>query len=118
MPPRPGDPFGTLRDVGGPAVVDVEVDRALEVRVTYDDGVVATFPVEALRDACPCAGCRGRRERGLSARVDTERAVAIVDASLHGNWGIAIRWNDGHDTGIHSWSNLRAWWDAGTDSLP
>ncbi|HEY3485852.1 MAG TPA: DUF971 domain-containing protein [Ilumatobacteraceae bacterium] len=104
--------------MGGPAVVDVEVDRAREVRVTYDDGVVAAFSVVALREACPCAGCRGRRERGLTARVDPGRDVTIIDASLHGNWGIAIRWSDGHDTGIHSWSNLRAWWDAGSDSLP
>ena len=101
-------------------MVDVEVDRAREVRVTYADGVTATFPVDALRAACPCAGCRGRRERGLTARPDAETGppVTIVDASLHGNWGLAIRWSDGHDTGIHSWANLRAWWDAGTDSLP
>ncbi|MCU0261516.1 MAG: DUF971 domain-containing protein [Ilumatobacteraceae bacterium] len=90
-------------------VVDVEVDREVEVRITYDDGVRAIFPVLELRQACPCAGCRGRRDQGLEPFAgDT---VHIVSAELHGNWGIAIRWSDGHDTGIYAWSHLREWWD-------
>jgi DUF971 family protein len=36
-----------------------------------------------------------------------------VDAKLVGAWGLMIRWNDGHETGIYAWSILRAW--AGLD---
>lgn len=105
-------------------VVDVEVERELEVRITYDDGVTASFPVMALRLGCPCAGCRGKRDQGRAAyEGDT---ISILDAELHGNWGISVRWSDGHDTGIFAWSHLRTWWDsgsgpgwqAGVDSLP
>jgi DUF971 family protein len=95
--------------MAGPQVVDVEVERATEVRVTYDDGVTAVFPVRELRQACPCAGCRGRRDQGLDAFAGD--AVTVLDAELHGNWGISIRWSDGHDTGIYAWEHLRAWWD-------
>jgi DUF971 family protein len=96
--------------------VDVEIRRDSEMRVTYDDDVTATFPVVALRRACPCAGCRGMRERGEEPGGGAP--VTVVDAELHGNWGVSIRWSDGHDTGIYAWEHLRAWWDAHQDSVP
>ena len=91
-------------------VVDVEVDRATAVTITYDDGVVARFPVLALRGACPCAGCRGSRDRGATPFAGD--AIEVRDARLHGSWGLAIRWSDGHDTGIYGFAHLREWWDA------
>jgi DUF971 family protein len=97
-------------------VDDVEIDREVAVRITYADGLVAVFPVMALRQGCPCAGCRGRRDEGLDAYGGT--TISILGAELHGNWGLAIRWSDGHDTGIHAWSNLRRWWEAGLDADP
>ncbi len=89
------------------------LERAAGLSVSYDDGVLAEFPIRDLRDGCPCAGCAGRRQQGRP--VTTASDVIAVDAELHGNWGIAIRWSDGHDTGIFSWELLRRWWDAGTD---
>ena len=97
--------------------VDVEVDRQREVRVTYDDGVTATFPLAPLRRACPCAGCRGARDAGREPGGGSD-TITIVDAELHGNWGLSIRWSDGHDTGIYAWEHLRAWWDAGVETIP
>ena len=96
-------------------VVDVEVDREVEVRITFDDGVTAVFPVDVLREACPCAGCRGRRERG-DTTLTTGGQASIRAAELRGNWGISFTWNDGHDTGIYAWQNLREWWNAGGDA--
>lgn len=97
-------------------VVDVEIERELEMRVEYGDGVTAVFPLLALRQGCPCAGCRGRRERGGEAYAGS--SITVRDAELHGNWGVSIRWSDGHDTGIYAWEHLRAWWDAGVETIP
>ena len=96
------------------SVVDVEVRRTESVRIEYADGVVADFPVEALRTACPCATCRGIRERGGTVwpPAGSDAVITIVDAELAGAWGLSIRWSDGHDTGIYAWSVLRRWWDA------
>ncbi len=96
-----------------PQVVDVELDRASALSVSYDDGVTAVFPVLELRQGCPCAGCRGRRDQDLP--VYAGETITATDAELHGNWGIAIRWSDGHDTGIYAWEHLRRWWDARED---
>lgn len=96
-------------------VESIEVRRDDAVEITYADQVVATFPLAALRAACPCASCRGWRERGEEAwpRPGQAPAVTIIDAELAGAWGLSIRWSDGHDTGIYAWSVLRRWWDAG-----
>jgi DUF971 family protein len=102
-----------------PADVDIVRDRA--VTVTFEDGTVCEFPVAALRAACPCAACRGMRERGQIAWPPAGAPVgaaeiAVRDAQLSGAWGLSIDWTDGHSTGIYAWSTLRRWWDAGLES--
>ena len=95
-----------------PADIDIDRDRA--VTITFEDGAVCEFPVEVLRAACPCAGCRGTRERGGDVRVAD--GIAVRDATLSGAWGLSIDWSDGHSTGIYAWSTLRRWWGAGLES--
>ncbi|MEO5901763.1 MAG: DUF971 domain-containing protein [Ilumatobacteraceae bacterium] len=98
-------------------VVDIEIQRAAGVKVTYGDGAVLDVAVETLRAICPCATCRGMRERGQDAwpKPGQPATITITDAELVGAWGLSIRWSDGHDTGIYAWSVLREWWDAGHD---
>jgi DUF971 family protein len=98
--------------VPGRQVVDVELDREVELRVTYDDNVTATFDLLSLRRACPCATCRGRRDQGTDAYGGS--SISARSADMHGNWGISIKWSDGHDTGIYAWDLLRRWWDDAT----
>jgi DUF971 family protein len=100
-------------------VTDVTIERADSVTVTFDDGVVCTFPVGELRAACPCAACRNVRDRG--DHITVPDSIAIRDAHLAGAWGISIDWSDGHATGIYAWQNLRRWWEfglAGTVDAP
>ncbi len=100
-----------------PSVVDVTIERSESVTITFDDGVVCAFPVEELRAACPCATCRGMRERGGIAwpRPGQPNSITIASAEFAGAWGLSISWSDGHDTGIYAWTPLRRWWLAGRD---
>lgn len=95
--------------------LDIDIVRGRSVTVTFADGVTAEYPVDALRAACPCASCRGWRERGEVAwpRPGVPGVIAIGHAELTGAWGLSIDWTDGHSTGIYAWSVLRAWWDRG-----
>lgn len=99
-----------------PADIDIQRDRS--VTITFEDGAVCEFPVEALRAGCPCATCRGMRERGQDAwpRLGGPAEISIRNAELNGAWGLSIDWSDGHSTGIYAWSVLRRWWDAGLAS--
>ena len=101
-------------------VVDIEIRRDDDVRITYADGETITIDVGLLRAVCPCAYCRGRREQGQpvwppakSGPLGVTPAIRIVDATLAGAWGLSMDWSDGHGTGIYAWSVLRDWWDAG-----
>jgi len=100
-----------------PSVTDVDIERDDHVSITFDDGVVCSFPVDVLRGACPCATCRGRRERGevVWPRPGVTQPISIRDAGFVGAWGLSITWSDGHDTGIYAWAALRRWWLAGLD---
>src|SRR6476620_9953652 len=94
-----------------PEVVDVTIERSSHMTVAFDDGVECRFDVGELRAPCPCATCRGARERGGVAwpRAGQADTIAIRDAAFTGAWGISITWSDGHDTGIYAWANLRRW---------
>lgn len=95
--------------------LDIQIDREQAVSIVFEDGGECVFPVPALRAACPCAGCRGMRERGDTAwpRPGASAAIAVRSAELNGAWGLTIDWSDGHSTGIYSWEALRRWWDRG-----
>jgi DUF971 family protein len=101
----------------GPTVIGIEVERTKAVTITFDDGVVCSFPLPELRHACPCAGCRAKRERGDAAWTAGAVPIEIVDAELAGNWGLSLRWNDGHDTGIYPWDSLRRWHDGVVEGI-
>jgi DUF971 family protein len=98
------DPMTRTR---APVLIDVERDRGLTL--TWADGTTSRFDLDELRQHCPCAECRTRRERNLPVwpRPSSPRPLRVVNAELVGAWGMSITWNDGHSTGIYSWELLR-----------
>jgi DUF971 family protein len=95
-----------MTDMAAPRTIDVERDRG--VVLTWADGTTSRFGLEELRQHCPCAECRTRRERSLPVwpLASSPRPLLIIDAELVGAWGMSITWNDGHSTGIYSWDLL------------
>jgi DUF971 family protein len=96
-----------------PSPTEVELDRTSGLTVRWGDDEIARFGLADLRRNCPCAECRGLREQGHDPGAIDPRAVG---AELVGAWGMLIRWDDGHETGIFAWSILRAW--AGLPTTP
>ena len=88
---------------------NVDVVRDEGITITYEDGYVATFDLMDLRLSCPCANCRGLRQQGEESwpLPNSPKPLRIDDAELHGAWGVRIRWNDGHETGIYPFETLR-----------
>ena len=74
--------------------------------ITWDDGARSLLSLAYLRSWCPCAQCQGHGD--VVRRLAT--AASITALSIHelGAYAIAIRFSDGHDTGIFSWQWLRA----------
>jgi DUF971 family protein len=96
----------------------IDVAKAAGVTLTFVDGYVARFDLMTLRLACPCATCRGLRDRGEAAwpRPGSPMPLRIEGARLHGAWGLV--WNDGHGTGIYPFESLRRWNEGGGAFAP
>ena len=96
-----------MSNLSPPQAIDVDRDEALTL--TWDDGTTTRITLEDLRQGCPCAECRTRREQDLVIWpvASSPQPLRIVDAHLVGNWGLGVTWNDGHSTGIYSWPLLR-----------
>lgn len=83
-----------------------------ELAVRWDDGEESFIPLERLRRACPCAGCRGevdvlgKLHKGLENALSPE-AFELVELATVGMYGIQPRWADGHTSGIFSFDYLR-----------
>jgi len=95
-----------IPDAPPPEAVELDRDSGLTLR--WPDGTELRFGLEELRVNCPCAECREKRERQLPV-WSGPRPLRAEGAELVGAWGLSLRWNDGHDTGIFAWGLLRAW---------
>jgi DUF971 family protein len=81
--------------------------------ITWSDGQRRKYTVRALRDACPCATCREKRSQPVDPlALPTLKQVQtgpLMIAAMEpvGNYAYAIRFSDGHDTGIFAFDLLR-----------
>lgn len=78
-------------------------DRVLEI--TFDDGASFELPCEYLRVFSPSAEVRGHVPGQEVLQVGMEEAN-INHIEPVGQYAIALRFDDGHDTGIYNWALL------------
>lgn len=73
--------------------------------VTFENGETFEFPAEFLRIESPSAEVKGHG-KGQEVTVPGKRNVHISDLEPVGNYAIRIIFDDGHSTGLYSWSLL------------
>ena len=87
--------------------VEIRVRRAeRRLEIDFDDGQSFAVPAELLRVESPSAEVQGHGHGGKTL-VPGKRNVGIAAVEAVGNYAIRIRFDDGHDTGIFSWTYLR-----------
>jgi len=119
--PAPG---GSAMTGAAPQPTDITLHRASRVlEVAFDSGETFRLPCEYLRVHSPSAEVQGH---GPSQRVLQygKQNVGIAEIAPVGQYGVLLRFDDGHDTGIYSWSVLyelgkhqAAKWQAYLDEL-
>lgn len=72
--------------------------------VWFTDQVLAQFSAEFLRVCSPSAEVRGH---GTPQLVANKRDVAIQQILPVGQYAVRLVFDDGHNTGLYSWSYLR-----------
>ncbi|MCJ7993167.1 DUF971 domain-containing protein [Rhizobium cremeum] len=88
-----------------PSELKVSKDRR-QLTVTFNDGTSAVLAAEMLRVLSPSAEVQGHGP-GQKVTVPGKRLVAISAVVPTGNYAVRIGFDDGHDTGIFTWSYLR-----------
>ncbi len=81
--------------------------------ISWQDGheSLLTFPM--LRDACPCANCKGEPDllgriyRPAQEGVRSDEGNRLVGLQAVGHYGLQLVWGDGHSTGIYTFAYLR-----------
>lgn len=83
-----------------------------ELALVWSDGVESYLPLEKLRRACPCAACGG--EPDVLGHVERPHvsydphSFELRSFRFVGGYALQPTWNDGHDTGLYTFRQLRA----------
>lgn len=83
-----------------------------ELAVKWDDGTESFLPLEKLRRACPCAGCKGEVDimgnlyRGPELELRTE-SFQLTKLAHVGGYAVQPHWADGHSSGLFTFDYLR-----------
>jgi DUF971 family protein len=91
-----------------PQPTDIRIrtqSRLLEVH--FDDGAHFALPFEYLRVFSPSAEVQGHGG-GEGLLVTGKQSVGIARVEPVGNYALRLCFDDGHDTGLYSWSVLHA----------
>jgi DUF971 family protein len=90
--------------------------KSMELSVEWSDGHTSVYPFSLLRNACPCAECRGGHEQmsdeppqeAFYMPIEDSPTTRLISIEEAGAYGITIRWEDEHSAGIYNWHYLRA----------
>lgn len=90
-----------------PKPTDLILHRASHLlEVAFDDGSRYRLPCEYLRVESPSAEVQGHSP-DQRVWVAGKRDVNISAVEPVGNYAVVLRFNDGHETGIYTWSFLK-----------
>ena len=89
-----------------PIATEIRVRRAARrLDVSFDDGQSFGLPAEYLRVESPSAEVQGHAP-SQKILVAGKEDVNIAQVEPIGNYAVRIRFSDGHDTGIFTWTYL------------
>ena len=93
--------------MSGPRPTQLTLHQASHVlEIAFDDGSGYRLPCEYLRVESPSAEVQGHGP-GQKVLVAGKRDVNVRAIEPVGNYGVLLRFDDGHATGIYTWSFLR-----------
>lgn len=83
-----------------------------ELALKWDDGSESYLRLEALRRACPCAGCQGEIDvlgqlhKGPPSKLNPT-SFRLVTLAPVGGYAVQPVWADGHNSGLFTFDYLR-----------
>jgi DUF971 family protein len=96
-----------------PTELRVSKDRRT-LNVTFSDGAAFALAAETMRVLSPSAEVQGHGP-GQKVTVPGKRYVGIKSITPTGNYAVRIGFDDGHDSGIFTWTYLRELGERGAE---
>ena len=98
-----------------PANVIVD-SNVRELIIEWQDEHTSRIPFSLLRNACPCAECRGGHDNMggdppaevFEMELEDSPRTRLTDLEAAGTYALIPYWEDGHSFGIYTWEYLRA----------
>lgn len=83
-----------------------------ELAIKWPDGSESYIALDKLRQACPCAGCKGEADIMGNLYKGPDRPLSglsfeLRDLVMVGTYAVQPVWGDGHNTGIYSFEYLK-----------
>jgi len=87
-----------------------------ELIIEWKDGHSSRIPFSLLRNACPCAECRGGHDKMGSTpplevftmELEDSPRTRLSNIEAVGTYALNPYWEDSHQFGIFTWDYLRA----------
>lgn len=92
--------------------VQLSLDDTGSLVISWSDDKTRVYPVQLLRDHCPCATCREQRKKPASDELlpvlAMEETVPLKIAAMSpvGSYAYSIEFSDGHNNGIYTLEHL------------
>jgi DUF971 family protein len=97
-----------------PNPTKLELTPNNRLRISWSDGQMREYTFRELRDLCPCATCREKRNAPPASPLQLPIISAAEAQPLRitamkpvGNYAYSIDFSDGHNTGIYTIESLR-----------
>jgi DUF971 family protein len=83
-----------------------------DLAIKWDDGSESFIPLQTLRQACPCAACKGEVDIMGNLYKNEEhplkpQAFKLVRVTQIGGYAVQPLWGDGHGSGIFPFDYLK-----------
>jgi len=80
-----------------------------KLQIVWDDHSTSEISLKKLRINCPCAHCGKEREEQSKSYIPlfSEEQLKIAEIKPVGSYALGIKWEDGHNTGIYEFNQLK-----------
>jgi DUF971 family protein len=83
-----------------------------DLAIKWEDGTETFVPLQKLRRACPCAGCKGEVDVMGNLYKNPDRPLnstsfLLVRVDQIGGYALQPLWGDGHNSGLYPFDYLK-----------
>jgi DUF971 family protein len=87
----------------------IRIEDSKYLIIEWDDSSTSKIKLIVLRKVCPCAFCSVARKEQSDSFIPlfSKNQVTVADIKIAGKYALAVKWEDGHNTGYYEFDVLK-----------